>query len=80
MARLFEYYKSTVVPELTQKFGYKSNMEVPRITKITLNMGVGEAVCRQEGSGKCRRGYAEDCRPEAGGHQVPQVDRWFQDS
>ena len=35
MARLFEYYKSTVVPELTQKFGYKSNMEVPRITKIT---------------------------------------------
>ncbi len=44
MARLFEYYKSTVVPELTKKFGYKSNMEVPRITKITLNMGVGEAV------------------------------------
>jgi large subunit ribosomal protein L5 len=44
MARLFEYYKTTVVPELTKKFGYKSNMEVPRITKITLNMGVGEAV------------------------------------
>lgn len=44
MARLFDYYKNTVVQELTQKFGYKSNMEVPRITKITLNMGVGEAV------------------------------------
>jgi large subunit ribosomal protein L5 len=44
MARLFEYYKSTVVPELSKKFGYKSSMEVPRITKITLNMGVGEAV------------------------------------
>ncbi len=44
MARLLDYYKSTVVQELTQKFGYKSNMEVPRITKITLNMGVGEAV------------------------------------
>lgn len=44
MARLFDYYKSTVVQELTEKFGYKSNMEVPRITKITLNMGVGEAV------------------------------------
>lgn len=44
MARLFEYYKTTLVPELTKKFGYKSNMEVPRITKITLNMGVGEAV------------------------------------
>ena len=44
MARLFDFYKETVVQELTQKFGYKSNMEVPRITKITLNMGVGEAV------------------------------------
>ena len=44
MARLFDYYKASVVPELTKQFGYKSNMEVPRITKITLNMGVGEAV------------------------------------
>ncbi|GAA5178250.1 50S ribosomal protein L5 [Niveibacterium umoris] len=44
MARLQEFYKSTVVTELTNKFGYKSVMEVPRITKITLNMGVGEAV------------------------------------
>ena len=44
MARLFDFYKSTVVGELTKKFGYKSGMEVPRITKITLNMGVGEAV------------------------------------
>jgi large subunit ribosomal protein L5 len=44
MARLLEYYKNTVVQELTKKFGYKSNMEVPRITKVTLNMGVGEAV------------------------------------
>ena len=44
MARLLDYYKATVVQELTQKFGYKSNMQVPRITKITLNMGVGEAV------------------------------------
>ena len=44
MARLQQYYKETVVAELTKKFGYKSIMEVPRITKITLNMGVGEAV------------------------------------
>ncbi|SBT09651.1 50S ribosomal protein L5 [Candidatus Accumulibacter aalborgensis] len=44
MARLLDFYKTTVVPELTEKFGYKSGMEVPRITKITLNMGVGEAV------------------------------------
>jgi large subunit ribosomal protein L5 len=44
MARLQEFYKSTVVPELLKQFGYKSIMEVPRIEKITLNMGVGEAV------------------------------------
>jgi large subunit ribosomal protein L5 len=44
MARLQEFYKDTVVPELTSRFEYKSVMEVPRITKITLNMGVGEAV------------------------------------
>ena len=44
MARLLDFYKSTVIQGLTEKFGYKSAMEVPRITKITLNMGVGEAV------------------------------------
>ncbi len=44
MARLQEYYRDTVVKQLTQQFGYKSAMQVPRITKITLNMGVGEAV------------------------------------
>ena len=44
MARLQEFYKETILPELLQKFGYKSVMQVPRITKITLNMGVGEAV------------------------------------
>lgn len=44
MARLREFYKDTVVHELVKQFGYKSVMEVPRIEKITLNMGVGEAV------------------------------------
>ena len=44
MARLREFYKDTVVPELIKQFGYKSVMEVPRIEKMTLNMGVGEAV------------------------------------
>jgi large subunit ribosomal protein L5 len=44
MARLQQYYKETVAPELRTQFGYKSVMEVPRISKITLNMGVGEAV------------------------------------
>jgi len=43
MARLQEHYKEKVVPELVQKFGYKSAMEVPRVSKITLNMGVGKS-------------------------------------
>ena len=42
--RLQEHYKNTVVANLMQQFGYKSVMEVPRISKITLNMGLGEAV------------------------------------
>lgn len=43
MSRLKELYKSEVVAKLQEQFGYKSVMEVPRITKITVNMGVGEA-------------------------------------
>ena len=43
-ARLGAYYRDTVVKDLTEKFGYKSVMQVPRISKIVLNMGVGEAV------------------------------------
>src|SRR6476646_10140532 len=44
MARLQEFYRDKVVPDLIKKFGYTSTMEAPRITKITLNMGVSEAV------------------------------------
>ncbi len=44
MARLQKYYRDTVVKQLTDQFGYKNPMQVPRITKITLNMGVGEAI------------------------------------
>ena len=43
-ARLQKHYRETIVPELVKKMGYKSVMQVPRITKITLNMGVSEAV------------------------------------
>jgi large subunit ribosomal protein L5 len=44
MSRLKDYYKETVVPQLQEKFNYSNVMEVPRLTKITINMGVGEAV------------------------------------
>ena len=43
MARLKEIYKKEIVPALTKQFGYKSAMEVPRVSKVVLNMGVGEA-------------------------------------
>ena len=44
MAKLHDYYRDTVVNELKAKFNYSSVMQVPRIEKITLNMGVGEAL------------------------------------
>lgn len=44
MARLEDKYKKEIVPALLQEFGYKSVMQVPKLTKITLNMGVGEAI------------------------------------
>jgi large subunit ribosomal protein L5 len=44
MAKLHDFYKETVVAELAKQFGYQSVMQVPRIEKITLNMGLGEAV------------------------------------
>lgn len=44
MSRLQEHYRQNVVPQLREQFGYANVMQVPRITKITLNMGLGEAV------------------------------------
>ena len=44
MARLQEYYRETIVSQLMQNFSYESIMQVPKLTKITLNMGVGEAI------------------------------------
>ena len=44
MTRLQDHYKEQVIPQLMEKFGYSTVMQVPRIEKITLNMGVGEAV------------------------------------
>ena len=44
MAKLHDLYKESVVPQLAKEFGYKSVMQVPRIEKVTLNMGLGEAL------------------------------------
>ena len=47
MSRLQDKYRDEIAPKLNEQFGYASNMEVPRITKITLNMGLGEAVANK---------------------------------
>lgn len=44
MARLKDFYRNEVVPKLLKEFGYENVMQVPKITKVTINMGVGEAV------------------------------------
>ena len=44
MAQLKEFYQKEVIPALTQQFGFENSMRVPKITKVTLNMGVGEAI------------------------------------
>ena len=44
MARLKDFYHDTVARQLKEQFGYRNDMQIPRITKVTLNMGVGEAV------------------------------------
>ena len=44
MARLFEFYKGDVVPKMTEKFHYRNPMQVPKVEKVIINMGLGEAI------------------------------------
>jgi large subunit ribosomal protein L5 len=67
MARLKKLYKEQIVPDLVARFGYQSVMEAPRLVKITLNMGVGEAVADK----KILQNAMEDMRTIAG--QKPVV-------
>ena len=72
MAKLHDQYKQEVIKALTDKFGYKTVMQVPRIVKITLNMGVGEAVADKKVLENAARDMT-DCRSEAFNHQGSQV-------
>jgi len=69
MARFREIYKNEIVPALTQQFGYKSVMQVPRVSKVVLNMGVGEAV----GDKKLLENAAADMQKIAG--QKPVITK-----
>ncbi len=71
MARLQEYYRETVVPQLMEKLGLNNVMEVPRLSKITLNMGVGEAV----GNKKVMENATGDMEKIAGQKPVVTLSR-----
>jgi large subunit ribosomal protein L5 len=71
MARLHQVYHDQIVGQLKEKFGYKSVMEVPRITKITLNMGVGEAV----GNKKVMESAVGDMEQIAGQKAIVTISR-----
>ena len=75
MARLHEHYQKTVVPALMEKFEYSSVMQVPRITKITLNMGVGEAVTDKKVMASRGRRDDANCRTETRRNQGSKVSR-----
>ena len=79
MARLQQHYREKIAPELIDKFGYKSPMQVPRLTKITLNMGVSEAVADK----KVMDNAVADLTKIAGQKPVvtkaKKADRRFQD-
>lgn len=80
MSRFQTLYHETIVPELIKKFGYKTVMQVPRITKITLNMGVGEAVNDKKLVDNAVGDLTKIARPEACHHSHPQGYRELQDS
>ena len=71
MAKLHDLYKQEVIKSLTEKFGYKTVMQVPRIVKITLNMGVGEAVADK----KILENAARDMAAISGQKPIPLVAR-----
>ncbi len=77
MARLKEFYVGTVVKELTDQFKYKSIMQVPRIEKITLNMGVGEAVADKKVMENAVGDMGKNCRTKAYYYSFKEINRWI---
>ena len=73
-ARLREHYQKNVVPALVKDFNYKNVMAVPRIEKVSINIGMGEATGNQKLIDSARSGTRGNYRPEAGCYQGEQVD------
>ena len=72
-------YRDAIVPALMKQFGYKTSMQVPRIKKITLNMGVGEAVADKKIMDNAVGDMQKIAGPEAGRHQVAKSVATLQD-
>ena len=73
--RLKARYRAEVMPELREQFGYDNVMQIPGLVKIVVNMGVGEAARDSKLIEGAIKDLTADHRPEAAGHQGPQVDR-----
>ena len=80
MSRLQTYLQETVVPQLMEQLKLSNVMEVPKITKVTLNMGVGEAVLDKKVMDRATGDMTIDRRSEADRQAVAQVGGFFQDT
>ena len=74
MARLKEMYQSEIVDAMIKKFGYKNIMEVPKLDKIVINMGVGEAK-ENASSGLCCKRYGNHHWPEGSSYKSEKISR-----
>ena len=80
MSRLQTHYKETLIPQLMGKLELKNIMEVPKITKVTLNMGVGEAVTDKKVMAHATGDMDSNSRPEADCYQCTQISGYIQNS
>ncbi len=73
--RLKRDYDERIVPAMIERFGYKNRLEVPRLEKIVLNMGVGDATQDKKRVETAASEMQADCGPEAGDYKGQEVDR-----
>ena len=77
-ARLRKHYTDTVIPALTKEFGYRNVMAVPKLEKISINIGLGEATQNAKLMDKAVTELGSIAGPEAGDHQGQEIDRRVQ--
>ena len=80
MNRLKEKFLMKLVLLLMSKFNYKSVMQVPKIEKVVINMGVGDAVSNSKALDVAVEELCIDLRSKTGHHSCEEINRWFQTS